>query len=283
MLEICWYNVKVKGKGAHPMKKCIALLLALLVFSLPTLALAATGIVFSAPHKPTAVFGEDDRVTITDPKAYPYSAIGNLYAVGECGHRWQGSCFMIGPDVMITAAHCLRCFHEDCIDRYVPIKKADIYFGYKSQSDCLYHYNGGIEYWTGTDFRTSGGGYDYVEENIIWDYAYLKLKEPVGNYTGYFGMMTPMDSDYDDYGFYKDECIVAGYRDDILKADIGPVFCDGGVLLNYWMDDEAGNSGGPLFTPDCFAIGIIIAENSYENTARRLTPEIRDNMRKNLK
>ena len=252
------------------MKKLMALLFALLIASLMSAAFASVLGIADAPYVPERLIGTDDRITIHDPGVFPYSAIGMMVVTAgcECGY-WQGTCFMIGPDIAMTAAHCVTCpIHG------VPAKKIDILFGYKNPEDYLYHYHAGTEFWYGTNFVDG-------DDSGLWDYAYMRLNEPVGNTTGYFAMMTPMNSEYDEFGVYKELCSVAGYLDG-LKVDTGHVYCDGGLLLEYVMDTEPGNSGGPVFTPNYYVIGIHIQGTERGNVARRLTPELRDNMRNNL-
>lgn len=117
------------------------------------------------------VIGSDDRVTIRDTSAFPYSAIAYMKVHARCGCNWNCTRFMVGPKGMITGAHCLVCStHHKTADTIT------FYFGYRSKKKYFYKYNGSFHYWYGTDFSDSG----YDSE---WDYGYIKLKKRVGDKT----------------------------------------------------------------------------------------------------
>ena len=93
------------------------------------------------------VVGKDDRVTVTNTYEYPYSAIALLEMGYECGCTATGSGFMVKPNVLLTAAHCLVCpRHNRAISRMY------FYFGYQKNGDYGYLYDGRFTYWYGTSF-----------------------------------------------------------------------------------------------------------------------------------
>ena len=71
---------------------------------------------------------------------------------------------------------------------------------------------------------------------------------------------------------------VAGYRDGVLKYDYGFADAKSSQHIKYRMDTQPGNSGGPVFTRDYYAIGINIAENDSYNTGYRLTTTVKGDL-----
>jgi len=214
-----------------------------------------------------AVVGKDDRTTITNTFSYPFSAISYLECEGKCGCEWTGSGFMIGKDVMLTAAHCLV-----CTDHGQPVKYLTAYFGYKSPKNYGLKYAEGTRFWVGTMFKKSDGSYGYDYQGMEWDYAYVKLKKNVGDTTGWFGFRTHEDKD-----FQKTPCCVTGYRHGVLKMDYGWTYpTDSEYLMHFTIDTQPCNSGCPVYDYDYYALGINVAEDYYGeyNVGRRITSRL---------
>ena len=211
-----------------------------------------------------AIIGRDDRITISNVKEFPYSAIAYLDVQAECGCRWTASGFVGGkPDVIITAAHCLVCTdHGKWADRL------NIYFGYKSKSNYMYKYSGGWEAWVGNIFPN----HEYSIDN---DWGVIKVNENIAGKVGGFGTVFGMS----DQETKSTHVVVAGYRDAKLRKDSGYLEILDKDHTYFYMDEVSGNSGGPIFTEDGYAVGIIIAENVKNgvgifNVGYRLTGEI---------
>ncbi len=216
-----------------------------------------------------AIIGSDNRITVTNLREYPYCAIGLMNVHATCGCSWQGSGFMVSPSGFLTAAHCMCCTeHRAFPDRL------DIYFGYESDTNYYYKFDKGCTFWVGTTF--DGG---YTNENMEWDYAYIKLSERVGDYTGSFGIVIPGDDSLNDA--YLE---VAGYRDSLLKYDFGTAAVIGDRLFTLDADAVAGNSGGPIFFGsgqyEDYAAGIFVADNvdQKKNYCRRITGSVLQGM-----
>ncbi len=221
------------------------------------------------------IIGSDDRITIYDTSAYPYSAIGYMMVHATCGCDWQATCFMVSPTGAMTAAHCLVCpNHGGTADRM------DIYFGYRNAKNYLYHYTNGTRYWYGTTFRNDDGTYSYNYKHEIWDYAYIKLQERVGDYTGWFGTRAAKDSDVDSW------FELAGYRREELKTNWGRLMsttANSDLRLRITADALPGNSGSPVFDDDYYALCIWTSYNETveENYVRRITGGLLSEMREN--
>ena len=206
------------------------------------------------------VFGTDDRITVENPFDYPYSAIAMLVVKGECGETWTGTGFMIGEDMMMTAAHCLV-----CPEHGKWAEEITMYFGYRSAKNYALKYAGG---WT----ARVGNTFTDLAYSRRGDYAFIQLKRDVGNQTGWFGKSFRYeDGEFPDPNYY-----VAGYREGELKYDVGPVAIWDEDLLQYNMDTLSGNSGCPVFTEDGYVIAINIASDDHYNYGYRLNRELHD-------
>lgn len=196
-----------------------------------------------------AIIGTDDRITISDPRSYPYRAIANMYVKASCGHEWQGTGFMVSKNFLMTAAHCVLC--TDC-NQWAD--KIIFYFGFVNEKTYSYKYDGQFQAWAGTEFKDG-----YVAD---YDYAYIKLYEDVGNHLGWFGMHFFTDEEYAGKPLW-----VAGYYDKKLKIDWGNSQALDSNLIVHNADAVGGNSGGPIFLEEsdgCYAVAIHIAGNYFD-------------------
>ena len=212
-----------------------------------------------------AIFGSDDRITVNNTSGWPFRAIAHMQVMGECGDIWSGTGFMVGKNQLLTAAHCLICpEHGKWAFSTV------FYFGYKNTKNYHYKYSGDFTAVAGNTF-SKGAGYEKQG-----DFACVVFPSNIGDYTGWFGYRYGMP----DQELLSRTVYAAGYRDGLLKYDYGKLSSVDDEYLNYKIDTVAGNSGGPIFIRDdndeYRAVGIIIAENSQENTGYRLTKTIFD-------
>ncbi len=217
-----------------------------------------------------AVIGLDDRITISNVSEFPYSAIAYLEVTAKCGCSWDGTGFVAGkPDIVMTAAHCLICTeHGEWAN------KLTMYFGFRNRGSYMYRYNGSWNACVGTVFPS--GRYSIEKD---WGIIRVNenLAEKVGGMGSYFGI-----SDSDIPSKYVN---VAGYRDGKLRVDSGFQSVLDSDHTRFEMDEVSGNSGGPIFDDDGYAVGIIIAERMREdspvyNVGYRLTGEIWDEILK---
>ncbi|MDI9521563.1 MAG: trypsin-like serine protease [Bacillota bacterium] len=209
-----------------------------------------------------AIIGRDDRVQINAPGQYPFSAIANMKVTGACKCKWECTGFMVSRNFLMTAAHCMICPEHN---KWA--KKVTFYFGYKSSKNYLYKYTGGWTGLAGTDFPN----YRYDNTTMNHDWCYLKLSKNVGDKTGWMGIRFASDSEINS-GYFQ----VAGYRDNKLKMDWGNGYAENINLMTYDADDVQGNSGGPVYDFDNYAVAIIAAESNNPpiNIGRRITTTI---------
>ena len=204
----------------------------------------------------------DNRIQVSKPGEYPYSAIAYMEVTAECGDSWTGSGFMVGKNCLMTAAHCMVCHeHGKWADRIT------LYFGYRSSGNYLYKYNDRWFARAGTQFPRHTYDYDAMQE----DWAYVILSSDVGNVTGWLGFKFATD-----YEVSSRNYIVAGYRYGKLKYCWGSAYAEDNKIIGHWADTVPGNSGGPVFTSDNYADAINVAENEKRqiNWGRRITSDI---------
>lgn len=217
-----------------------------------------------------AVIGTDDRITVTSPGVYPYSAIAYLKVTGGCGCNWTASGFMVSPDCLMTAAHCVY-----CNDHHQSASRITMYFGYKSDKNYLYMYNGPTNYWYGTNVYDASGRFD-----ADWDYAFIKMGQRVGDVTGWFGLSAQNDRTLESSRYE-----VCGYRNGAIKRSYGSAEIDSSYCITHNADTEPGYSGCPIFTGDYYVVAINVAHvtNSITglgryNIGRRITQELINDM-----
>ena len=192
----------------------------------------------------------DSRVSV-NVRDFPFCAIAYIEATGECGETWYGSGFVAGKygNTVITAAHCLVCPKHG---KWA--KKLTFYFGYKNRKNYMHKYSGPWYAWVGNTFTSHEYSYD-------GDWGVVRLKnEKISNKVGGFGMDFPSDSAVPSKYVYA-----AGYSDQTLQKDSGFLTLLDSKHFKYTFDTVKGDSGGPIFTADGYAVGIVIGETSSSN------------------
>ena len=226
-------------------------------------------IVPTEPHAPAelekAVIGADNRVTVSNTSQWPYSTIALMDVTAECGCTWYSSGFLVSDTgLFLTAAHCLICTDHSCWADNIIFN-----FGYKSRKNVYYKYTGAWQAYVGNLFSDK----EYTTNK---DYAVVKIDRRVPRKVGSLGAYWA-DSDSDLRNRYA---YVAGYRDGKLRYDSGFLNILDDDHISFQMDEVSGNSGGPIYTSDGYAIGIIIAEttdekgNPVRNVGYRLNYEL---------
>ncbi len=201
------------------------------------------------------IFGYNGLTEINYTSSYPYSAIAHMDVTAECGDTWRGTAFLVGRNVVMTAAHCLYCEdHQKWADQIT------LYFGYKNAKNYVYRYSGS---WRGHIANTNWNSRQY-------DWGYLILDSNVGDTTGWFGLSTRSDS-----SLKSERVTIAGFPDNgskpiAMKYDTGYIDALSEYILNYTIDTLPGTSGSPIFDRNNYVVGINVAHNSYTNIGVRI-------------
>jgi V8-like Glu-specific endopeptidase len=213
------------------------------------------------------VFGADDRVRIQNTKKYPFTAIG--YIEGKTKSGGYGSCSgtLIGPQTVLTAAHCL--YNHDDQDWlseviFVPALNGpeDAPYGaYPAESTSI------VEGYV----KNYQGFYGSV---VPWDLGIITLEKPIGNDLGWFGYRN--DDNLGDF-----EANIVGYPGDKPGGTMWRATCDvlteniGYDYFQYDCDTYPGSSGSSVYVYDSaiksrVVAGVNVAESPDANTAVRL-------------
>lgn len=212
------------------------------------------------------VFGNDDRVQITNTKIYPFTTIGYIEGKTKSGY---GGCSgtLIGPRTVLTAAHCL--YNHDDKDWLSEVIFApglnsfeDAPFGaYKAESTAI------VE-----GYVTNYQG--YYGSVVPWDLGIITLAEPAGDSLGWLGY-----SNYDNLGDF--DANIVGYPGDKPGGTMWRATCKvmaeniGTENFAYDCDTYPGSSGSSVYAYDNGAkqrviVGVNVAESPDANTAVRL-------------
>jgi V8-like Glu-specific endopeptidase len=181
--------------------------------------------------RPLWVFGDDDRRLFRD-SSYPWGTVGLI----ENSEGETGSGTLVGRSLVVTAAHLIP--WNSAPNAWVKFTPAD-YLGMGSLfGPNVYSY--------ATEVR----GYNAGGDVSGYDWAILRLDQPLGDLVGYMGY-TGYADDWEGQSFWT----VVGY-----PSGVGP-FWQGGIDINDDDEDSnggqelesvtadlsAGNSGGPIF------------------------------------
>jgi V8-like Glu-specific endopeptidase len=177
------------------------------------------------------IFGLDDRKPYR-PNAYPWNCIGRL----ESGGVPIGSAALVGRNLILTARHVILG------KTAAPIKFVPAYYnGQSTVSPFFFSWAKSAIYYSGSDAGA-------------WDFALLRLYQPLGDHLGFFGVRA-YDDDWDDLSVWAN----AGYPamapfnsqvpSYLLGVSIYDEETDGAAseLDSKNQDCSKGNSGGPLW------------------------------------
>ena len=210
-----------------------------------------------------AIIDTDNRITITNPMEYPFSAIAYMDVTCSCEHGgWFGTGFLVSNDLLVSAGHCLFC--PSC---QKPAEEIVLYFGYLNERNYLACFKE-------TDWHAwiISTPVLHGEHYKMDDYGFIRLSENVGKTTGYLGIRY----DVPDSELSKGSFHVTGYFDGLLKHDAERVQPINEKYLKHFADTVSGNSGCPVYDDNNNVIAINTAskKDASENYAVRFTSEI---------
>lgn len=175
-----------------------------------------------------SVIGTDDRTQISNTTVHPYYGIAYLSITMEDGKTYRGTGFMISPNTMLTAGHCLK-------EKTTKAKSIEVYPGRNGNSKPVSGFV--TKYYVDTK---------YTGSEAEWDYGIMVLNSNIGNTTGWFGLHGTTGS-----SLGTSSVRVTGYPAD--KSGYNMWTCAGtvsNITTNRFMhtaDTYGGESGSPTY------------------------------------
>lgn len=206
---------------------------------------------------------DDDRDRVYSVTSSPYHAIVYIETYYDNNTSEQGTGFMIAPDVLLTAAHCVKSSTGGVIEeiRVYAGKNGNSYSA-RTTADLIY-----------TDVNYSGAG-DWND-----DYSYVTLNSPIGNTCGWLGLYATSNSS----NLLDLDITTAGYPHDMTTGDWdGLMYVSEGTITSvntkriyHSADTWEGQSGSPIYYLDSdgdhVAVAIHVGTNDTYNIGKRIT------------
>jgi len=202
--------------------------------------------------RPLWVFGNDDRWQFRDA-SWPWGLVGRIF--NNRGESGTGA--LVGDRIVITAGHMVPWGDSPWWMRFVPA-----------------YYDGASLHGVGIESYVSDArGYNTSGSVTGYDWAVLRLYEPLGQWLGYFGYNGYSDN-WNDGAYWS----LIGYPGAIANAQrpsfqggitVGDTDSDsngGEELESSTADVTPGDSGGPLFgwsSGDPRIVGVVSGEEEY--------------------
>ena len=201
--------------------------------------------------------------------AYPEKAIAYMDITFRCGCTRIGTGAMVCADGLLTAGHNLICKEHS-----QTAQRIDFYFGYVSDDEYYYRYNGHIHYWYLDSFKK---GYQSK-----YDIGYVLFDENVGEKTGWLATRYAPDREFD-----GQICSIIAYsRDGELTEYSAQISIDS--KLQFSLNQEELPYGGEGASVCIYRDGkptLVAVYNSHTNYSclgRRLTKELFNEMKERL-
>lgn len=186
------------------------------------------------------------QMNVVNPNVYPNTAITHLKigfdttGNGKADTWYIGSGYIVGPDVMVTAAHCFWS------DEYGWAVEVRTYLKYEQDKISNYYYP--ASWICSTEYTENG--------NTEYDWCVVTLQQNVGAITGWLGFGVSADSsligkDIKVAGFtYSDSGRIYQFQ------SLGKIRTQNERTISYDASTQGGQSGGPVFDDDGIAWGI---------------------------
>jgi V8-like Glu-specific endopeptidase len=203
------------------------------------------------PVEPLEVFGQDDRWQFRDA-AWPWGLIGRIFT----SDGFSGSGVLIGDRTVVTAGHMVPWGKPGWWMRFVP--------AYYDGSSL---HGGSVE-----SYVSDARGFDVGGEVAGYDFAVLRLYQPLGSWLGYMGYNGYSESwnDRPYWSIVGYPGAVAGgtrpsFQNSISIWDVDNDSNGGRELESQTADLTPGNSGGPMFAwwgSDPRVVGVVSGAES---------------------
>ena len=216
------------------------------------------------------IIGMDDRVQVTDTAEYPFSAIAWLELYDELGIL-EGSCTgtFIGPDAVLTAAHCLYDYDSSSWTRDIAVVPG------KNGAYEPYGFEWASEWSVPTGWTTSG--------DPLYDWGIIKMADNgMGNTVGWFTIANLTTNTLERPDFQP---AIVGYPGDKPYGTMwfgakNSFLSVGPDELTYEIDTTPGQSGSAIFSANTSAwfLGYIVGIHAYgtpvANSGQRIDADI---------
>jgi glutamyl endopeptidase len=199
------------------------------------------------------VLYKSDNRQLADTTKFPFSAVVLLRSTFPNGAQFSCSGALIGPNKVLTAEHCIY---------------DSTYGGHATSVEVLPGYANNYTSCHKTSVVSfSHGSHDGCHGGAKCDIAVLTLRESLGCNTGWFGFKEFSLPDLR-------QVYLAGYPSDrndgerMYYVGAGAEHLHGGGfhnLLSYQEWTAEGMSGGPIFTPDYYIVGVHTNGGTYAN------------------
>lgn len=200
-----------------------------------------------------SIIGTDQRTQISNTTVSPYYGIAYLLITMENGKAYRGTGFMISPNTMLTAGHCLK-------RPETKAKSITVYPGRNGNSKPISDTT--AKYYIDTK---------YTGSEVEWDYGIIVLNSNIGNTTGWFGLHGTSGS-----SIGTSSVRVTGYPSD--KSGYNMWTCTGtvsNITTNRFMhtaDTFDGQSGSPTyFYNSSYGNQVVGIHTHGGNYSRRIT------------
>lgn len=229
-----------------------------------------TAAAFVEDEESRAIVGADNRVRVSNTRAYPFSAVGYLQMQNAAGEHGFCTAALIGPRIAVTAAHCLynHAVEGGWLDNFA------FWPGLNGENDNPF---GGHDYKTVYVFDAFVTDYDGSYDSVwYYDIGLIEFAEPIGdNLTGWLGTMgAGDDNDFEGnlVGYQNDKEAFTQWRSvcSVPAEDIGAL-----AFLHQCDVAASGSSGAPIYVlnrqnGNRHVVGLHIGPEGSGNWALRL-------------
>ena len=206
--------------------------------------------------QPRTVLGNDDRVQVTNTTTFPYSAVVFVVAAYANGESFVGSGALVSPDAVLTAGHVA--FDPDLkqwaqtITVYPALNGTDAPYGHATATKMI-----SVSGWTN-------------DLNSQHDIAILRLNDPIGVKTGWFGITSSVDA--------AETLFTAGYPTDKPRQTMwrtsGKILSMTTDNIFYDLDTYPGQSGSGVYNQDNQIVAVHAYSQDTQNFGTRLNPSV---------